>query len=132
MDRLVRKDFFPVWNDSLSWAWISFERDNDDRMPWEFHCHKLMTESQVTQNVVTIGSTDRTTLVSWVDKRLKRWKLYTAYCPHGSLHDLINDYARNRADEFFPENFVLEVAKALATAGLAMKKVEDGRQIAHR
>ncbi|KAK4503385.1 hypothetical protein PRZ48_004300 [Zasmidium cellare] len=136
IDRLVRKDvmFSDIWFDTHSWAWINFDADNNDAMPWELYCHRLMTSGDNNNNIVRLRETNPDELLKWVDKRYKRWKVYTDFCPYGDLDNLIEHYARNPGSHI-PQPFILYVAESLFQAGATMKRVEDvdnGRQVVHR
>lgn len=87
----MRKDVISPgsWYDVRMWAWMKSDEDNDDAMPWELHCHGAMTENDTSNNIVKLRETDKVRLLQWVDKRYKKWKVYTDFCEWRQIFDVM-------------------------------------------
>ena len=120
--RACRKDVFPfleLWYRPSFWAGSIY--DPTTRQPNELACHRAVQNDPRVPVVEMRGSE--------VDERNYRYWIYTSWCQHGSLGDLVRWYDEHGMMP--PEAFIWEVAEALVEAGMAMSWNDLG-EVVHR
>ncbi|KAF2163784.1 hypothetical protein M409DRAFT_25966 [Zasmidium cellare ATCC 36951] len=139
IDSAVRKDAFydNDWFDVRSWA--GQVNNEGNRVPLELACHGEM--DKVTSTVVQpYRPLDAQAIQNFVRKTTRSYRLYTAYCEHHDLHEIIQDYSQR--GQPIPEPFIWSVAETLMECALVMERghanerfrgsVANWQEIVHR
>lgn len=111
------------WFDARLWASGDMASD-DNRVPWELECHRLITGVSDLDNVVKLRATTRSDVLRWVRKYNRMFRAYMEFCPHGNLDKLIAHYRASKSR--VPEPMIWNVAEALARCGAAMHEIGPG------
>lgn len=130
-ERVVRKDtqMHPVsWKDPR--YWIADSKAAQKRIHMEYHCHAKAYKQPKGSSLVRPRKFE-------FDEQIMTHRIYTEYCAHGDLNNLIE--ANNVNLKKMPETWIWMVFSALVDCGLAMESdcdaVAEGRtstQIIHR
>jgi serine/threonine protein kinase len=100
-------------------------------MPLEWHIHSVVQSRPEARNIVKA-------LRCEVDMEKYLYRFYTEYCPFGSLHDLVDDMAKD-VKQTPPEMWLWMAFEKLVDCGLIMEQgsvdgpsASDWRQVVHR
>ncbi|KAK4503448.1 hypothetical protein PRZ48_004363 [Zasmidium cellare] len=118
IDRTVRKDVLweEHWFDARFWAGQA--SNEDTREPLELACHGEM--ATITNTVVQPYNPLTAQLIhDLVSRNTRSYRLYTAYCEHNDLKEIIRHY--RSVGQPIPEPFIWSVAEALMECALAME-----------
>lgn len=128
---MFRKDVYPDpedWNDATFWH---PDIRSKSRLPCELACHAEVSARRGTvfyrHGIVPLR--EIASLKQLVDENSKRYRVYTHYCQHGSLQDVLEFY--QEYGDPIPEPFIWYVAERLMEAGLALASTGLG-EIVHR
>lgn len=94
------------------------------RMPSELACHTFVNNARY---VVKLREPAQPSLV---DEEHMRYRVYTEWCPHGTLEGIIERY-KNK-DKMIPEPFIWSVAESLVYAGMDIGNILNFGGIVHR
>jgi hypothetical protein len=131
--RVFRKTVFLGdydWRDPARWE--GDVRQKFDKIPLELACYHTL----VKKNAARVVRTRRRNYDPHsVDHETLSFKVYTTWCKHGGLDQLIQLYRDE--NDYLPEPFIWSVAESLCRAGLAMADPNavphhSGGQIVHR
>ena len=105
--------------------WCAGKKPTRNTLPNELACHAALHRAS---NIVELSNWENP--IESVDHKAHHFTVYTKFCQHGSLADIVEHYREVKQKALIPEPFIWCVAESLLEANLELE--HRSFEIVHR